>query len=110
ITSLNPDVVLKRQFSQNLKQTYEQSVDIVKNELSFQQLQHAIKQLNLDLDIEINPGTTSTPGLHLRIVGYPSMELSSLTKALKEIGIEVQLKHKGQQEMLVITNPDPNIS
>lgn len=86
----------------------------LKNETAAENFLNTLKQLIEPLDIpaeiEINLGTISTPGKHLRVTGYPSYELTALANILEQLSIKFEWKSKGQMRMLVIDTCESNVS
>ena len=57
--------------------------------------------------IEINPGTTDTPGIHLCLETSDINKLKGIKQALEERGLPSTIKKNGDHSMLVIQNIDP---
>jgi len=111
ITDPNQQAALGIRFNQKLKDSYGLAVNSVKNEAAYKQIQHAINALKISaMSVEINPGTTSTPGQHLRIIGFSSTELTNLAKALNDVGINTEFNNDSSLKTLVIKNPNPDVA
>lgn len=77
----------------------------IQPQLTLQELINFLTELKLNA--EMNPGTESTPGSHLRITGYNALEQKAFGEALKAFEIDTESKTKDQMYLLIIRpNPD----
>lgn len=88
-------------------------IESLQNKVSRNHLHRIINSLHLDSDFiaEINPGTASTPGEHLRLSAHLSghNQLAALKIVLDKAGIKYEEKFKaaGEEKMLIIRQVPP---
>ena len=82
----NPSASSALAFINKLQEKHSIEVEKLKNSAAFEQLKRAVENLKINALVEINPGTQSTPGTHLRVTGYSSFEFNALSQSLKDWG------------------------
>lgn len=107
----NPDIILRVDFDEQLKNSFEYSLALVQNKISLEQIEHYINKLNLNLNLEIKNADSddiSQPSLYIK--GHDSLEFKAVAKSLAVNGIQYQMQQKNDELELVINRPNADTS